>query len=552
VSTSLPGGPVDISQQLHHVLEILSDMPGISVVELLLKIYPADLLGTMKTFKDTLEKFEVKETTNKIHIHSLVPRTSQGKIEVELHGTSASKSNIFRDKSDGVPSLLVPCGPHHDGVTTDGHEQVLIEESDYIPTEVHEDILARMIQSHKTGDFCLVGEKGTGKETLIKRFASLLGYEVETVMLYQDMTSRELLQQLSTLPNGDTTWRTSPLVNAAREGKLALLDGLHPGTLSVLKRLLQDRELSLMDGSRLLSHSHYKATKAFAGLSDEDMAQRCIYPIHPAFRVVGLGEPVISAEGSSQPSWISPEVLTMFQFHHIPPLPIHQERHILENKVPYLPGSIMDSLLGFTHTLRTSSDPTTQSFSSVLSTRQLIRIARRLAAHPSDNLHHVIHKSCLSRFLPQLTREALSKSLKEGCVLPPPSSSLPLPPIEYSHSGEHLVLGSTKTKVKSGHTAAAIVPDILFYDNQEHLRILEDMVKDYSLVEHLLLVGNQGVGKNKIADRFLQLLKRPREYIQLHRDTTVQSLTLQPTVEGGVLRYHDSPDLITYKVIVLE
>ena len=106
-----------------------------------------------------LQKFEVKETTNKIHIHRLVPRTSQGKIEVELHGTSASKSNIFRDKSDGVPSLLVPCGPHHDGVTTDGHEQVLIEESDYIPTEVHEDILARMIQSHKTGDFCLFGEK---------------------------------------------------------------------------------------------------------------------------------------------------------------------------------------------------------------------------------------------------------------------------------------------------------------------------------------------------------------------------------------------------------
>ena len=90
MSTSLPGGPVDISQQLHHVLEILvssffivycvlillaclkvivpicdmglflsvqSDMPGISVVELLLKIYPADLLGTMKTFKDTLEVY---------------------------------------------------------------------------------------------------------------------------------------------------------------------------------------------------------------------------------------------------------------------------------------------------------------------------------------------------------------------------------------------------------------------------------------------------------------------------------------------------------------
>ena len=47
-------------------------------------------------------------------------------------------------------------------------------------------------------------------------------------------------------------------------------------------------------------------------------------------------------------------------------------------------------------------------------------------------------------------------------------------------------------------------------------------LKDYALGEHLLLVGNQGVGKNKIADQFLHLLHTPREYIQLHRDTTVR------------------------------
>jgi len=43
------------------------------------------------------------------------------------------------------------------------------------------------------------------------------------------------------------------------------------------------------------------------------------------------------------------------------------------------------------------------------------------------------------------------------------------------------------------------------------------MLKDFLLGEHLLLVGNQGVGKNKIVDRFLYLLNRPREYLQLHR-----------------------------------
>ncbi|PKU36083.1 von willebrand factor a domain-containing protein 8 [Limosa lapponica baueri] len=102
------------------------------------------------------------------------------------------------------------------------------------------------------------------------------------------------------------------------------------------------------------------------------------------------------------------------------------------------------------------------------------------------------------------------------------------------------------------------VPDVLFYENRQHMMVMEDMLKDFLLGEHLLLVGNQayetliednvkrfnwveGVGKNKIVDRFLHLLNRPREYLQLHRDTTVQSLTLQPSVKDGLIIYEDSP-----------
>lgn len=53
------------------------------------------------------------------------------------------------------------------------------------------------------------------------------------------MTARDLLQQRYTLPNGDTAWRPSPLVTAALEGRLVILDGIHrinPGTLAVLQR----------------------------------------------------------------------------------------------------------------------------------------------------------------------------------------------------------------------------------------------------------------------------------------------------------------------------
>lgn len=61
------------------------------------------------------------------------------------------------------------------------------------------------------------------------------------------------------------------------------------------------------------------------------------------------------------------------------------------------------------------------------------------------------------------------------------------------------------------------VPKVFFYDIPQHVRLMESLLQDFQLGYHLLLVGNQGVGKNKIVDRFLELLNRPREYIQLHR-----------------------------------
>lgn len=62
------------------------------------------------------------------------------------------------------------------------------------------------------------------------------------------MTSRDLIQQRTTLPNGDTVWKHAPLVNAALEGKLAILNGLHrlhPSTVAVLQRYVYAYILNL-------------------------------------------------------------------------------------------------------------------------------------------------------------------------------------------------------------------------------------------------------------------------------------------------------------------
>ncbi|KAI9907766.1 hypothetical protein PsorP6_004735 [Peronosclerospora sorghi] len=48
---------------------------------------------------------------------------------------------------------------------------------------------------------------------------------------------------------------------------------------------------------------------------------------------------------------------------------------------------------------------------------------------------------------------------------------------------------------------------------------MKDMLQDVvSGQNHMIFIGNKGVGKNKLADRLLQLIHQEREYIQLHRD----------------------------------
>jgi len=125
----------------------------------------------------------------------------------------------------------------------------------FISTPYHDQLLSDLMLSHTIGDICLVGPKGCGKSLIIDQFASLLNYPIEYFVLYKDLSARELLQQRITNENGDTLWQNTPLVQAAIHGRLLVLDGIHRlnnDTLISLQRIIQDRELFLPDGTRLL------------------------------------------------------------------------------------------------------------------------------------------------------------------------------------------------------------------------------------------------------------------------------------------------------------
>ena len=95
------------------------------------------------------------------------------------------------------------------------------------------------------------------------------------------------------------------------------------------------------------------------------------------------------------------------------------------------------------------------------------------------------------------------------------------------------------TAVRVG-SQSHLVPCPSFVAIGGHVDLLRDMLSDWCLDQHLLLLGRQGVGKNKLTDKLLQLLQAEREYVQLHRDSTVASLTTQPTLVRGVIHHEDS------------
>ncbi|CAH1987082.1 unnamed protein product [Acanthoscelides obtectus] len=409
--------------------------------------------------------------------------------------------------------------------------------SPYVETSYQNKLLEDMLQTAKVADFCVIGTSGCGKSMLVNKVAEILGRETENIVLYQDMTSRDLLQHRTTLDNGDTVWQFSPLVIAALEGKIAVLDGInriHPSTLTVLHRLVHDRELQLYDGKRIISSERYNLLQEHYNLTEEQLTESGVLKIHPDFRIIAIGEPPNLQ--SSTGNWLSPEVLSLFVFHEMRTLSKPEEMHIISSKVGPI-SKHLHRIIDLAHMLRTSPDQSLQNLAGHLSTRQLLRIASRMKKYHTSPFE-ILQETFMIKFLPSLTKQALEKTITNVGIVP--SYIKEDEPVECSVKDGILTIGNSSIPVYQGGNLTK-VPDILFYDVPQHLRLMEKLLQDFQLGYHLLLVGNQGVGKNKIVDRFLELMNRPREYIQLHRDTTVQTLTTQPTVKDGVLVHEDSP-----------
>lgn len=427
-------------------------------------------------------------------------------------------------------------------------------------------ILTTMAQLHATGrDFALLPsafanledstrpQSSSSTTTAIALFGSLLGYPVESVWLWKDIGGTELIMKRVTTKDGNTTFEPSPLLKGAREAKivhLAGIDVLGP-TVGSLTSLLQDRTLELWEGGRatLLDANSASFDAVNVGLGS-------LTPLHPSFRL-------IATAASSKSDWLNEEVSTLFSFAAPSPMSEVEEREIVAAQS----GCSLDRLerlFIFTKRYRElSSDPSLGlDKSRRLGTRSLIRIAKRLAEYPETDLRVLLERNLLVDFLPRTNRDLVRTTLSE-CGLHPRGAEgafqyrrpefLADPRVD----GNELVfedmntLGAPEGTVRVSIFDAAKEGDVdgsetlipstgNFYDNPTQSMLARDLAIDLQN-QHLLLLGNQGTGKNKIIDRLCELLRRPREYIQLSRDSTVNSILQIVQLEQGQLLYLDSP-----------
>ena len=424
----------------------------------------------------------------------------------------------------------------------------------------------------------------------MREFARRLGYAVTVIPLYSDMVARDLLQRRTVDEAGSSGWAAGPLIEAALEGRVAVLDGierLSGDTLAVLSRLAHDRDIDLPDGSRLLHHLRYDA---LAGGSSHTITPdgRAVYRVHPSFRIVAIGStsaaaaweaaaprsgpplPARSATALGEldaPSFGHPEVCGMFDAHVLPVHSVSEMAGILGARCPEVPRSVLLQLASVADALWTSAlsefaDDAATSQSLRLSLRQLLRAAQHLrhsgtdAEHTGPPLARQLRELVLYASLPARGRAAFDAVLaKHGLASADKSrvvtAALPrmtkAADAAVASPGAPFVVfrsedGGRDVRLATGAASdPALVPHTLFFDIPQHRRLLQRLAADIDAgARFLLLLGNQGTGKNRVVDHLLQSLRWEREYMQLHRDSTVASLTLAPTLRGGVVRWEDS------------
>jgi MoxR-like ATPase len=193
---------------------------------------------------------------------------------------------------------------------------------------------------------------------------------------------------------------------------------------------------------------------------------------------------------SNEQNWLNAETLNLFLYHQMRSLNLTEERQIVYSLLssPHQSIPAIEHLLQFVHELRNSSETQLKTVARSLSTRNVLRIAKHLKANSSN--YHIQLRDQLIRqtsapFLPRLVQDAFYQALHKSGL----EDNQPM--ISSKINWKQSLRNDDQAKASFEH--AAKVPFTIFYENPIHSEIIQQMHESFSLGEHLLLIGPQGL-----------------------------------------------------------
>eukprot|EP00428_Durinskia_dybowskii_P062357 CAMPEP_0170375242 /NCGR_PEP_ID=MMETSP0117_2-20130122/11058_1 /TAXON_ID=400756 /ORGANISM="Durinskia baltica, Strain CSIRO CS-38" /LENGTH=1559 /DNA_ID=CAMNT_0010630307 /DNA_START=124 /DNA_END=4803 /DNA_ORIENTATION=+ len=451
---------------------------------------------------------------------------------------------------------------------------------------------------------CLLGGKGSGKSHLLGQIAEQLQQDMLVFPVFQEMSGRDMLQRRGTSTStpspvaatatatavdvdsarnnsgsasaSSSLWLDSPLVKAARVGKICVLDGVDR----------VDAQALLGIRSIVSSPTYYppQPQQGFDGaveVREIDLPSGERLLVHPDFRLICLGVPPTKSEDARM-RYLNSDL--NLSYHLLPDMTPSDIKRVVEQST-----STFCEAEGVSATVRDQLKRTDALILSAVSElyatagrsspelrptlRHIQRVQSSVRAKLSNNssrisdsgslVHRLMSQALLVRFLSAASAAKFEQAMDDAGVQASPSGSAKKRnkfmkflqndaqkqdverQISVDIANNTVTIGDV-TCARRTCTLPELVPQPLFHENASHLAVLESLLLSYKASykntdNSVLLIGNQGVGKNKLVDRLLQVLNAEREYIQLHRDTTIQSLTLIPLLEHGQLTYEDSP-----------
>ena len=249
-----------------------------------------------------------------------------------------------------------------------------------------------------------------------------------------------------------------------------------------------------------MSAEKYKHLQLKFGLrAEEELRKRKIEMIHPSFRIIATASPP-----KRENPWLTHQVINLFHFFdlssfssfHLTNEKEAEENNfkhissILKKTCPKLDFEVIEKLTKFYLVMQKLSEEETSSISNPISLRALIRVSTFCEKHGTQLLHSTICRSLMLGYITPITRDLIMTQLTNLSILPSPNEYT-VELREISYQGENsLRIGDTVSPVFTPKVPA-LVPDIVFFNIPKHTQILELMLKDFLLGEHLLLIGSQ-------------------------------------------------------------